>query len=84
MRTVKPHVRSEFLPFIGEAGTESTLWKNEFLREMDTDRNMDTDTDISRRHLRELNYDFGQGKEGNLSINFQLLLTMMASYESRY
>ena len=31
---------------------------------LDTDMDTDTDTDESGRQLRELDYDFGQGKDG--------------------
>ena len=31
---------------------------------MDLDTDTDTDTDESGRQLRELDYDFGQGKDG--------------------
>ena len=47
------------------------------MREMDLDTDTDTDTDESGRQLRELNYDFGQGKDGKLNISFQLLLPHM-------
>ena len=46
------------------------------MREMDLDTDTDTDTDESGRQLRELNYDFGQGKDG--------LIRKKKSYQERF